>query len=252
MKHARVMFEGRVHAATERDGQLLLADGREVGFDAVHWLPPFAPTPRPRTILALGLNYADHAKELEFKAPEEPLVFVKGEGTLIGHREHTVRPAGVQFMHYECELVIVVGKSAKNVRRDDAHDFIGGYTVANDYAIRDYLENWYRPNLRVKNRDTCTPIGPWVVDAADVPDPMNLALQTTVNGRVTQSGNTRDMIFDAPFLIEYFSRFMTLQPGDLILTGTPDGVVDCQPGDVVVTEIAQLGALVNTIQGQNT
>ncbi|RZI75128.1 MAG: 2-hydroxyhepta-2,4-diene-1,7-dioate isomerase [Variovorax sp.] len=248
MKHARVIFDGRETPATERDGQLLLADGRLVGFDSVRWLPPFAPTPRPRTILALGLNYADHAKELEFKAPEEPLVFVKGEGTLIGHREHTVRPAGVQFMHYECELVIVVGKAAKNVRRDDAYDFIGGYTVANDYAIRDYLENWYRPNLRVKNRDTCTPIGPWLVDAEDVPDPMNLALQTTVNGRVTQSGNTRDMIFDAPFLIEYFSRFMTLQPGDLILTGTPDGVVDCQPGDIVVTEIAQVGALVNTIQ----
>ena len=250
MKHARVVFEGREHAATERDSQLLLADGRLVGFDVVRWLPPFAPTPRPRTILALGLNYADHAKELEFKAPEEPLVFVKGEGTLIGHRERTVRPASVQFMHYECELVIVVGKTAKNVRRGDAYDFIGGYTVANDYAIRDYLENWYRPNLRVKNRDTCTPIGPWLVDAADVRDPMNLALQTTVNGKVTQSGNTHDMIFDAPFLIEYFSRFMTLQPGDLILTGTPDGVVDCQPGDVVVTEIAQVGALVNTIQGQ--
>ena len=94
-------------------------------------------------------------------------------------------------MHYECELTVVVGKTAKKVRRDDAYDFIAGYTVANDYAIRDYLENWYRPNLRVKNRDTCTPLGPWLVDAADVPDPMALALQTTVNGKVTQSGNTK-------------------------------------------------------------
>jgi 5-oxopent-3-ene-1,2,5-tricarboxylate decarboxylase/2-hydroxyhepta-2,4-diene-1,7-dioate isomerase len=133
------------------------------------------------------------------------------------------------------------------VRRDDAYDFIGGYTVANDYAIRDYLENWYRPNLRVKNRDTCTPIGPWYVDAGDVPDPMALALSTTVNGKLTQQGSTKDMIFDAPFLIEYFSAFMTLAPGDLILTGTPDGVVDCRPGDVVVTEIERIGALVNTI-----
>ncbi|MEJ8816284.1 fumarylacetoacetate hydrolase family protein, partial [Variovorax ureilyticus] len=119
--------------------------------------------------------------------------------------------------------------------------------VANDYAIRDYLENWYRPNLRVKNRDTCTPIGPWLVDAKDVADPMSLALSTTVNGKVTQSGNTKDMIFDVPFLIEYFSSFMTLSPGDLILTGTPDGVVDCRPGDVIVTEIEHIGALVNTI-----
>jgi 5-oxopent-3-ene-1,2,5-tricarboxylate decarboxylase/2-hydroxyhepta-2,4-diene-1,7-dioate isomerase len=247
MKHARIIFEGAEHDATERDGRLLLADGRLAGFDDVMWLPPFAPTPRPRTILALGLNYADHAKELAFKAPEEPLVFVKGESTLTGHHQISYRPAGVSFMHYECELVIVIGSTARKVRRDDAYDFIAGYTVANDYAIRDYLENWYRPNLRVKNRDTCTPIGPWLVDAKDVPDPMALALRTTVNGKLTQSGNTKDMIFDVPFLIEYFSSFMTLSPGDLILTGTPDGVVDCRPGDVVVTEIERIGALVNTI-----
>ncbi|MDB5829634.1 MAG: 2-hydroxyhepta-2,4-diene,7-dioate isomerase [Variovorax sp.] len=247
MKHARVLFEGKVQDGTERDGQLLLADGRLVDPADATWLPPFAPTARPRTILALGLNYADHAKELEFKAPEEPLVFVKGQSSLIGHCQRTVRPSGVKFMHYECELVIVIGRTARNVRRDDAYDFIGGYTVANDYAIRDYLENWYRPNLRVKNRDTCTPIGPWLVDAKDVPDPMRLPLRTKVNGRITQSGNTRDMIFDAPFLIEYFSRFMTLEPGDLILTGTPDGVVDCQPGDEVITEIDGVGSLVNHI-----
>jgi len=120
--------------------------------------------------------------------------------------------------------------------------------VANDYAIRDYLENWYRPNLRVKNRDGCTPLGPWRVDAADLPDPMNLALQTRVNGQVTQRGHTRDMIFDVPALIEYFSSFMTLRPGDLILTGTPDGVVDCRPGDVIETEIQGIGTLVNTIR----
>ncbi|MCB2008016.1 MAG: fumarylacetoacetate hydrolase family protein, partial [Rhodoferax sp.] len=107
--------------------------------------------------------------------------------------------------------------------------------------------NWYRPNLRVKNRDGCTPIGPWRVDAADVADPMQLDLQTRVDGVVTQRGNTRDMIFDIPFLIEYFSAFMTLQPGDLILTGTPDGVVDCPVGAEVVTEIEGIGALTNTI-----
>ena len=247
MKHARVIVDGTVHGATERDGQVLLQDGRCFWPDQVRWLPPLVPVERPRTILALGLNYADHAKELAFKAPQEPLVFLKGEGSLAGHHEKTRRPAGVQFMHYECELTIVIGRTAKKVRRDDAYDFIAGYTVANDYAIRDYLENWYRPNLRVKNRDGATPLGPWLVDAADVPNPMALALKTTVNGKVTQEGNTRDMIFDVPFLVEYFSSFMTLNPGDLILTGTPDGVVDCQPGDVVVTEIERLGALMNTI-----
>jgi 5-oxopent-3-ene-1,2,5-tricarboxylate decarboxylase/2-hydroxyhepta-2,4-diene-1,7-dioate isomerase len=247
MKHARVKVDGIVHNATERDGQVVLEDGRRLWQDQVTWLPPLAPVDRPRTILALGLNYADHARELAFKAPEEPLVFLKGERALNGHRQTTRRPAGVQFMHYECELTIVVGRTARKVRRDDAYDFIAGYTVANDYAIRDYLENWYRPNLRVKNRDGATPLGPWRVDTADVPDPMALALKTTVNGKVTQEGNTKDMIFDVPFLIEYFSGFMTLQPGDLILTGTPDGVVDCQPGDVVVTEIEGIGALMNTI-----
>jgi 5-oxopent-3-ene-1,2,5-tricarboxylate decarboxylase/2-hydroxyhepta-2,4-diene-1,7-dioate isomerase len=99
----------------------------------------------------------------------------------------------------------------------------------------------------VKNRDGATPLGPWLVDARDIADPMALALKTTVNGKLTQQGSTKNMIFDVPFLIEYFSSFMTLNPGDLILTGTPDGVVDCQPGDVVVTEIEGIGALVNTI-----
>src|SRR5690606_18194196 len=107
------------------------------------------PVARARTVHALGLNFADHGKALTFKAPEEPLAFVKGEGSLIGHRGFTVRPEGVQFMHYECELAVVIGRTAKQVKRDDALDFVGGYTVANDYAIRDYLENWYRPNLRV-------------------------------------------------------------------------------------------------------
>jgi 5-oxopent-3-ene-1,2,5-tricarboxylate decarboxylase/2-hydroxyhepta-2,4-diene-1,7-dioate isomerase len=145
----------------------------------------------------------------------------------------------------------VIGRAAKRVKKADALQHVAGYTVANDYAIRDYLENWYRPNLKVKNRDTCTPIGPWLVDAADVADPMNLALKTTVNGKVTQQGNTKDMIFDVPTLIEYFSSFMTLMPGDLILTGTPDGVVDCQPGDVIVTEIEGIGALMNTITSES-
>ena len=117
----------------------------------------------------------------------------------------------------------------------------------NDYAIRDYLENFYRPILRVKNRDTCTPIGPWLVDAADVPDPGNLRLQTWVNGALTQDGNTRDMINDVPALIAHLSSFMTLSPGDVILTGTPEGVVDCRVGDTVVTEIEGVGRLVNTI-----
>jgi 5-oxopent-3-ene-1,2,5-tricarboxylate decarboxylase/2-hydroxyhepta-2,4-diene-1,7-dioate isomerase len=251
MKHARIAWSGAIHDAVESNGQLLLTQGphagRRVSFDEVVWLPPLAPTAQARTVIALGLNYADHAKELAFKAPEEPLAFMKGEASLIGHKAFTKRPHDVAYMHYECELAVVIGRTARHVKKANAYEYIAGYTVANDYAIRDYLENWYRPNLRVKNRDTCTPIGPWLVDASDVPNPMALKLQTTVNGKVTQSGSTADMIFDVPTLIEYFSGFMTLNPGDLILTGTPDGIVDCQPGDVIVTEIEGIGQLTNTI-----
>jgi len=243
MKRARVAYDGAIHDATEEQGRVRLADGRLLEEHEVVWLPPVV----PRTIFALALNYADHASELAFKPPEEPLVFLKGPGTLIGHRAHTVRPADVTFMHYECELAVVIGRTARNVRREEAMDYVGGYTVANDYAIRDYLENYYRPNFRVKNRDTCTPLGPWLVDAADVPDPMNLALRTYVNGKLTQEGSTRDMIFSIPVLIEYLSSFMTLSPGDMILTGTPKGAVDTKPGDEVVTEIEGIGRLVNWI-----
>ena len=150
-------------------------------------------------------------------------------------------------MHYECELAVVMGKTARSVPRQRAHDFIAGYTVANDYAIRDYLENYYRPNFRVKSRDHSTPLGPFLVDAADIPDPMNLRLTTTVNGKLTQQGNTEDMVFDIPFLIEHFTSFMTLQPGDLILTGTPEGLANVNPGDEVITEIESIGRLINTI-----
>jgi 5-oxopent-3-ene-1,2,5-tricarboxylate decarboxylase/2-hydroxyhepta-2,4-diene-1,7-dioate isomerase len=251
MKHARIAWTGAIQQAVETDGQLRITQGphkgHRVDFDDVVWLPPLAPVPQARTVIALGLNYADHAKELAFKAPEEPLAFMKGEASLIGHNAFTKRPSEVAYMHYECELTVVIGRTARRVKKSDAYDFVGGYTVANDFAIRDYLENWYRPNLRVKNRDTCTPIGPWLVDAADLSNPMALKLQTTVNGQVTQSGSTADMIFDVPTLIEYFSSFMTLNPGDLILTGTPDGIVNVNPGDVVVTEIESIGALTNTL-----
>jgi len=243
MKRARVAYRGAVHTATPQGAGLRLADGRVVAEDQVVWLPPVV----PGTIFALGLNYADHARELAFKAPTEPLVFLKGPNALLGHRGRTRRPADATFMHYECELAVVIGRTARNVTRAEALGHVAGYTVANDYAIRDYLENYYRPNLKVKNRDGCTPLGPWLVDAADVPDPMNLDLRTLVNGQVTQQGNTRDMVFDIPWLIEYLSGLMTLQPGDIILTGTPEGLADVRPGDEVVTEIEGIGRLVNFI-----
>jgi 5-oxopent-3-ene-1,2,5-tricarboxylate decarboxylase/2-hydroxyhepta-2,4-diene-1,7-dioate isomerase len=249
MKRARVAYGGAIHDAFEHRGGLRLADGRVVAEESVVWLPPI----EAGTIIALGLNYADHlhelSRELTMTSKDEPLAFLKSSATLIGHRGQTRRPADATFMHYECELAVVIGRSAHNVARANAMQCVAGYTVANDYAIRDYLENYYRPNLRVKNRDTCTVLGPWLVDAADVPDPHNLALRTLVNGKVTQQGNTRDLMTDIPGLIEYLSSFMTLAAGDVILTGTPEGVVNVNPGDEVVTEIEGIGRLVNTIVG---
>ena len=248
MKQGRVAYAGAIHTATPLDERanpmrLRLADGRVRSEDEVVWLPPFD----VGTIVALGLNYADHAKELSFKSQDEPLVFLKGANSLLGHRGWTRRPAVATFMHYECELAVVIGRAAKGVKRADARAHVAGYTVANDYAIRDYLENWYRPNLRVKSRDGGTVIGPWLVDVDDVPWPPHLDLRTRVNGAVVQQGNTRDLVFDIPFLIEYLSAFMTLQSGDVILTGTPEGVVDVKAGDAVECEIDGIGRLLNTI-----
>ena len=251
MKTARVAYAGALHDAQSHQHGLQLADGRVLAEHEVVWLPPI----EVGTIIALGLNYADHAKELAREltvtAKDEPLVFLKGPGSLIGHRGCTRRPTDMSFMHYECELAVVVGNTARDVKRNNAMGHIAGYTVCNDYAFRDYLENWYRPNLRVKNRDGATVLGPWFVDAADVPDPHALALCTRVNGQITQQGSTANMINDIPALIEYLSSFMTLQPGDVILTGTPDGVINVNVGDEVITEIDGIGALVNTIVGDD-
>ncbi|KZZ83651.1 fumarylacetoacetate hydrolase family protein [Bacillus sp. SJS] len=243
MKRARVAYAGAVHEAVESNGDVKLDDGRLVKENEVVWLPPV----NPRTVFALGLNYADHAKELDFQAPPEPLIFLKGPHAFVGHRGQSRRPAGAEYMHYECELAVVIGKKARHVKREEAYQYVKGYTIANDYAIRDYLENYFRPNLRVKNRDGCTPIGPWLTDAADITDPMNLALRTFVNGKLTQEGNTRDMVFGIRDLIEYLSRFMTLEENDIILTGTPEGLSDTAAGDIVVTEIEGIGRLENTV-----
>ncbi|TXT31510.1 MAG: 5-oxopent-3-ene-1 2 5-tricarboxylate decarboxylase / 2-hydroxyhepta-2 4-diene-1 7-dioate isomerase [Rhodocyclaceae bacterium] len=249
MKRGRIAFQGAIHEVTQAaDGRVQLADGRWLNEAEVSWLPPVV----PGAVFALGLNYADHAKELAFKAPEVPLAFLKGPNTIVGHRAKTRRPADATYMHYECELAVVIGKTGYQVSKAEAMEMVAGYTVANDYAIRDYLENYYRPNLRVKNRDGCTPLGPWLVDAADVPNPMALKLTTRVNGKTTQQGTTSDMIFDIATLIEYLTSFMTLNPGDIILTGTPEGLADVKAGDVIETEVEGVCCLINTIVDDQT
>ncbi|MGR5063281.1 fumarylacetoacetate hydrolase family protein [Photobacterium sp. DNB22_13_2] len=245
MKRARVEHKGKVlDVIVNFEGDLVTSSGEVLAPQAVKWL---CPVENPGTIFALGLNYADHASELAFEPPKEPLVFLKGSNTLTGHQQPSYRPDDIEFMHYECELVAVIGKSGKNIKREDALEHVAGFTICNDYAIRDYLENYYRPNLRVKSRDSLCPIGPWLVDKDDIADVNNLALETRVNGELTQKGTTADMIFDIPFLIEYLSSFMTLNEGDLIATGTPKGLKDIQPGDVVSCSIEGIGALENPV-----
>lgn len=245
MKRARIAWRGRDVWAAVEDERLRLADGTVIAFDEAHWLPPVLPG---AAVYALGLNYADHSKELGFAASQaSPLVFLKGGNAFVGHRGETPRPADANQMHPECELVAVIGMPACRVSRADALAYVSGYTIANDYAIREYLENYYRPNARVKNRDATTPIGPWIVDAADVGDPQALGLSTRVNGVEVQHGSTADMLLDVAGLIEYLSGIVTLMPGDMILTGTPHGVHFVAAGDEVVCEIEKLGALANRV-----
>jgi 5-oxopent-3-ene-1,2,5-tricarboxylate decarboxylase / 2-hydroxyhepta-2,4-diene-1,7-dioate isomerase len=247
MKIARVAYAGAVHTAVPHPHGLQLTDGRVLAEDQVIWLPPV----EPKNIIALGLNYADHvkelAKELSTPAKAEPLAFLKTGSSVIGHRGITHRPGDATFMHYECELAVVIGQQVSRVSKQQAMTAVAGYTIANDYAVRDYLENYLRPNLRVKNRNGGTVLGPWLVSADEVPDPHALDLRCYVNGDLRQQGNTRDLIDDIPSLIEYLSGIFTLHPGDVILTGTPQGVSNVNAGDQVVCEISRLGQQINTL-----
>jgi 5-oxopent-3-ene-1,2,5-tricarboxylate decarboxylase/2-hydroxyhepta-2,4-diene-1,7-dioate isomerase len=245
MKRARIYHRGRdVWTTVDEERRLLnLPDGSLVPLADALWLPPVT---SGAAVYALGLNFSDHNKELGF-APklENPLIFMKGANAFVGHEGETPRPADGNQMHPECELVAVIGKLTRKIAPEEGLSRIAGYTVANDYAIREYLENFYRPNARVKNRDATTPIGPWIVDAALVPDPQALAMHTTVNGAVVQQGSTADMIMGVAELVSYLSHVTTLMPGDMILTGTPQGVHFCDPGDTVVCEIEGVGRLTN-------
>ena len=244
-EYRRILLEGAAVQVRREGDELVSADGRVVGVDEAIHLPPVVPT----KIVAVHLNHVSRVNEFQIGLPTTPTYFHKPVSSLNSHRGSVVRPERCKWLNYEGEVAIVIGRTARNISPEEAGDYVAGYTVANDYAIRDYLENYYRPNLRVKNRDGCTVLGPWFVPAADVLDPHNLALRTLVNGVETQHGHTADLISDIPALIEYLSGFMTLQPGDVILTGTPDGVVNVNAGDEVVTEIDGIGRLVNTLVG---
>jgi 5-oxopent-3-ene-1,2,5-tricarboxylate decarboxylase / 2-hydroxyhepta-2,4-diene-1,7-dioate isomerase len=244
MKHARFLAAGRIqHGAVTDDGTLLDAAGRRVREEGLVWLPPVAP---PK-VIGLALNFADHAAELELKTPEAPALFLKPLTSLTGHKSPVIAPPNIEYMHYEVELVVVIGPGGRRIARDNAYEHVKGYTIGNDVTIRDFVGNLYRPPVKAKGFDTFTPLGPWMIDRDDLPDPNNVTLRAYVNGELRQEGNTRDFVNDIPALIAYISDFMTLEENDLIFTGTPKGLSHVYPGDVMRLEIAGIGALENQV-----
>jgi len=197
----------------------------------------------PTKIIAIGLNYLDHARELNMEIPEYPLIFMKPPTAVIGNGESIIYPPQTQELHYEGELGVVMGKSARNISEEEAKHYIAGYTCANDVTARD-LQRKDGQWTRSKSFDTFCPLGPRI--AKDI-DPTHLAITTRVNGITKQESNTDQMIFNAYKLVAFISAIMTLLPGDVISTGTPPGVGELNVGDVVEVEIEGIGVLRNTV-----
>lgn len=214
-----------------------------------------SPIVNPLQSLAIGRNYRLHAKETGSSIPEQPMMFTKLAGSFTGAVDDvTVNPALTSKLDYEVELVVLIGKEASRVKRDDALQYVAGYLVGNDISARDCQKRDVQFDF-AKGMSGFGPIGPWITTADEVPDAQNLTLSSSVNGEVRQSSNTSQMIFDVPFLIEYLSAGVTLHPGDVIWTGTPHGVAAgmgsddafLKSGDQVSCEIQQLGELNNRI-----
>jgi acylpyruvate hydrolase len=211
------------------------------------------PVTNPSKIVCIGLNYEDHAEEQNRPVPDWPLTFAKGPNVLIGDTEPIPLPHGVTQLDHEVELAAVIGRRAKNVSLDDAPGFVAGYSVFMDISARDvqYREKqWFRS----KSFDGFGPFGPWLTTCDEVPDPHNLNIMLDVNGKTRQSSNTGQMIFNVFFLVHYLSQSMTLEPGDVISTGTPSGVGVfstpqrfLEPGDTLKATIESLGTLTNAV-----
>lgn len=214
----------------------------------------FAPcVEKPEKIICVGLNYQEHQAEVDLETVREPVIFSKFNNSLASHKEAILIPKNVKQMDFEAELVIVIGKQAKNITIDSAEDYIFGYTIGNDLSARDWqflTSQW----LVGKSLDAFAPIGPYLVTKDEV-DVNNLKIQTRVNGELRQDASTSDLIFNCSYLVSYLSKLMTLKPGDIIFTGTPSGVILGQektqqewlkPKDVVEIEIEGIGCLENT------
>jgi len=218
-----------------------------------------APIP-PVNILALGINYKKHGDETALAYPEQPMLFLKATTSIIGHEGPIILPAaGPDQVDYEAELAVVIGKEAKNVMPEKAMDYIMGYTCANDVSARDWqFEKQNGQWARGKSFDTFCPLGPWIVTKEEIENPNNLSIRCIINGQTVQESRTSNMIFNVQQIVGNLSRSLTLSPGTVILTGTPEGVgftrqpaLFLKTGDVVSIEIEKIGTLTNRVVREN-
>ena len=211
----------------------------------------------PVNILCIGLNYKRHAEESGMAVPERPLLFIKATSTLLNPGDAIHLPSISDEVDYECELAIVIGKAAKHVSEADALDYVYGYTCCNDVSARDWQLRLDKQWARGKSFDTFSPLGPSIVTTEEIPDPNALAITTHINGVLLQSSHTSDMIFNVRHIISYLSQGMTLLPGTVILTGTPEGVGMgrkpqrwLKPGDICEIAIDGIGVLINPVKDE--
>ncbi len=244
MKHVRIRHDGQVHEGTLSD-ETIHAGGHSLDVGEVdEWLSPVLPS----KIIATHLTYRSRAVEYQMAhLPQTPSYFMKPPSSLSGHLATVTRPTGCQFLNYEGEVAVVIGRRCHGVSLDEALDYVAGYTVANDWGVHDFRHADRGSMLRVKGQDGFCPLGPAIVDADDV-DPADLTLRTYVNGTQVQEGHTgTDLMFSFAYQVADVARLITLEPGDVLLTGTPANSRPVAPGDVVVVEIDGIGRLENTV-----
>ena len=239
-EYRRILLDGYPILTTREGDRLVTKDGRSIGVEEAVHLPPC----NPSKIVCVHLNYHSRVDEFITKLPPAPTYFHKPVSALNTHKGHVVRPKRCKWLNYEGEIAIIIGKTCRNISPQEAGDYILGYSVANDYGLHDFRDTDSGSMLRVKGSDTLCPIGPGLVTGWDYHDKF---IRTYVNGRLVQDGNTADMEWDMHYLVADIARTITLEPGDVLLSGTPANSRPVQPGDVVEVEVEGLGRLTNTI-----
>ena len=238
----RVSVDGQPRWGHLDGDEVVLADGTRIEESTAVYLAPVEPT----KILAVHLTYRSRVEEYAARIPPQPSYFMKPPTTLNGHRGLLRRPRGARFLNYEGELALVIGRRLKSVPIDEVLDYVAGYAPANDVGLHDFRHADRGAMLRVKGQDGFLPIGPELVPAAEF-DPTDYTLRTHLNGEVVQEATADDLLFSVAYQLADLCRLITLEPGDVVLTGTPANSRPMEPGDVVEVEISGLGRLTNTV-----